>query len=59
MSEALEKNAIAEGPATKKEERRTFLFITIFLFPIVTVGFIAAFGFVIWMLQIIFGPATH
>lgn len=59
MSETLKNEGVAEGISTKKDERRAFLFITVFLFPVITLGFIAAFGFVIWMLQLIFGPATH
>ena len=43
---------------TKSEELRSFLFLTVVMAPAVTVIFIASFGFVIWMYQIIAGPPT-
>lgn len=59
MVQASNADEVLSDVITKRDERRTFVFLTVFLFPIVTVGLIAAFGFVIWMLQLIFGPATH
>ena len=41
---------------TKRGERRVFLFIAVFLFPVLTVILVGGYGFVIWMLQLIFGP---
>ena len=43
---------------SKKEERRIVLFLTVFLFPLLTVLFIAGYGFVVWILQMIFGPPS-
>jgi nitrate reductase NapE len=40
----------------KIHERNTFIFLTVFLAPIVSVSFVAAFGFVIWFSQLLFGP---
>jgi periplasmic nitrate reductase NapE len=42
----------------KKSERNTFLFLTIFLAPILTVMIVGGYGFMIWIIQIIFGPPT-
>ncbi|TBR42499.1 nitrate reductase [Marinomonas agarivorans] len=42
----------------KKYERNTFLFLTIFLAPIVTIALIGAIGFIIWISQILTGPPT-
>lgn len=44
--------------STKKEERNMFLFITVVLFPLLTIMLVGGYGFVIWILQMIFGPPT-
>ena len=41
---------------TKAQELRSFLFLTVVMAPAVTVIFIAGYGFLIWMYQIIAGP---
>jgi nitrate reductase NapE len=41
---------------SKKSEQRVFFFVTIFLAPILTVLLISGYGFIVWMLQNIFGP---
>ena len=43
---------------TKSEERRVFLFLVVFLAPILSVALVGGYGFLIWMLQLIFGPPT-
>lgn len=40
----------------KKKEWRLFIFIIVFLFPILTVAIVGAFGFSIWFYQLIAGP---
>ena len=41
---------------TKRGERRVFIFITVILFPVLSVILVGGYGFAIWMLQLIFGP---
>lgn len=41
---------------TKRGERRVFLFITVILFPVLSVILVGGYGLVIWMLQMFFGP---
>ena len=41
-----------------KNELRTFLFLTIFLAPIITVSLVGGYGFFIWFSQMIFGAAN-
>jgi nitrate reductase NapE len=40
----------------KKHEFRAFIFITVFLFPILSVALVGGLGFAIWFGQMIFGP---
>jgi nitrate reductase NapE len=40
----------------KKEELRSFLFLTAVMVPALTVIIVAGFGFIIWMSQLIMGP---
>lgn len=41
---------------TKRGERRVFLFITVILFPVLSVILVGGLGLVIWITQMIFGP---
>ncbi len=41
---------------TRKEELRAFLFITVVLFPLLSIGLVGGLGFAIWISQMIFGP---
>ena len=40
----------------KTDERRTFIFLTVFLAPILTVLIVGAYGFAVWISQMILGP---
>ncbi len=40
----------------KRREWRLFLFIVVFLFPILAVALVGAYGFTIWMYQLLAGP---
>lgn len=42
----------------KKKERNAFLFITVVLFPLLSVAIVGGYGFIIWMSQLLFGPHT-
>lgn len=42
----------------KKRERLAFLFITIVLFPLLSVILVGGMGFTIWISQMIFGPPS-
>lgn len=42
---------------TKSLEWKSFLFIGVFLFPLLSVILIGGYGFIVWMLQVFaFGP---
>ncbi|WP_370980091.1 periplasmic nitrate reductase, NapE protein [Agaribacterium sp. ZY112] len=41
---------------TRGQELRSFLLITVVLFPALSVALVGALGFGLWMSQIIFGP---
>lgn len=45
-----------EQTQQKTKERRLFIFIIVFLFPILTVALVSAMGFSIWFYQLIAGP---
>ena len=44
------------APHGRREETRLFIFLIVFLFPILSVALVSGFGFVVWILQMIFGP---
>lgn len=45
-----------EHPQQKQQEWRLFIFIIVFLFPILTVLLVSAMGFSIWFYQLLAGP---
>ncbi|GIB04632.1 napE protein [Vibrio cholerae] len=46
-----------ESGEKRSLEWKSFLFITVVLFPILSVAFMGGYGFIVWMLQMfVFGP---
>ena len=52
------KEAEQPKPITPRGERRVFLFIAVFLFPALSIVLVGGYGFIVWALQMIFGPPT-
>ncbi|WP_295894244.1 trimethylamine N-oxide reductase system protein TorE [uncultured Vibrio sp.] len=50
-----------QGVEKRSMEWKSFLFITVILFPILSVAFVGGYGFIIWMLQVFFlgPPGAH
>jgi nitrate reductase NapE len=48
-----------EDPQRKKEELRSFLFLTAVMVPAFTVIVVAGYGFIVWMSQLIGGPPSQ
>jgi len=44
---------------TPKKEWRTFLFITVAMFPALAVAVVGSYGFLIWFSQMLMGPPGH
>lgn len=43
----------------KMNERNTFIFLTVFLAPILSIIIVGSFGFIVWISQMIFGPPIN
>jgi nitrate reductase NapE len=41
---------------TRKREVVAFLILAVLIWPVVAVGVVGGYGFLVWMYQIIFGP---
>ena len=41
---------------TRTEERRSFLFLTVVMVPVLTVMIVGGYGFLVWMYQVVMGP---
>ena len=48
--------SLSTEPASKSDEWKMFIFVTVFLFPALFVIGVGGYGFLIWMLQLIAGP---
>lgn len=46
-------------PSSRRREWQTFLLLTVVLIPLLSVMTVAGYGFVVWFIQIIFGPPGH
>ncbi len=46
------------APLTRRDELRSFLFLTVVMAPVLTVMIVGGYGFVVWMVQLIGGPPT-
>jgi nitrate reductase NapE len=42
--------------AAKKAERRAFVFLVVFLGPILAIAIVGGYGFLVWMTQLVTGP---
>ncbi len=47
---------MSSGRSRRRSETLTFLFLTVFLAPILAVAIVGGYGFAIWMYQIFAGP---
>jgi nitrate reductase NapE len=48
----------ATGNLTKRDEWRSFVFLTVVMVPVLAVIIVAGYGFAVWMTQLISGPPT-
>ncbi|MGE6783595.1 periplasmic nitrate reductase, NapE protein [Ensifer adhaerens] len=56
MSELVQQQPIEKPPRSRRAELITFFVLAFGIWPIVAVGIVGGYGFLVWMLQIIFGP---
>lgn len=54
MAESNIKDSSSE--TRKSQELKLFVFLIVFLFPILAVAVVGSYGFVIWMSHILMGP---
>ncbi|EIK51475.1 periplasmic nitrate reductase NapE subunit [Stutzerimonas stutzeri TS44] len=44
------------SPSQKRDETRLFIFLIVFLFPLLSIALVSGYGFIVWISQMIFGP---
>ena len=49
---------LEEEPQRKKEDFRTWLFLSLVMAPVLAVLIVSAFGFAVWIYQMIAGPPS-
>jgi nitrate reductase NapE len=42
--------------ASKRDELRAFLILAVLIWPVIAVGIVGGYGFIVWMSQIVLGP---
>ena len=53
----IDENINDDMPVSSKSfEGRSIAFLLLILIPIITIGIVGGYGFLVWMLQVIFGP---
>lgn len=45
-----------EQKPVRRKEARLFIFLVAFLFPLLSVAIVGGYGFIIWFLQMLYGP---
>jgi nitrate reductase NapE len=56
MKAAAKSTETAQPQGSRSRELVMFLFLTVVLAPVLAVATVGGYGFVVWMLQMIFGP---
>jgi nitrate reductase NapE len=56
MKVAAESTETAQPKGSRGRELVMFLFLTVVLAPVLAVAAVGGYGFVVWILQMIFGP---
>lgn len=57
MSDTADVDRPTPRPApTRREEALVFLTLAVLIWPVIAVGVVGGFGFLIWMWQMVFGP---
>ncbi|WP_233861662.1 periplasmic nitrate reductase, NapE protein [Paraburkholderia adhaesiva] len=59
MSDVPAKDVRPTDVPTRSQELLSFLFLTVVLIPVLTVLFIAAYGFAVWIYQMLIGGPPH
>ncbi len=49
----------APRPGTRRSEILAFLLLAVVVWPVLTFGAVAAYGFAVWTSQQVFGPPNH
>ena len=55
-SEPQARDKASEPRSSRRAELWAFIVLAVLIWPIIAVGFVGAYGFAVWMWQIIFGP---
>ncbi len=56
MSPGVEQHDGEQPQVSRRRELAVFLFLTVVLAPVLAVATVGGYGFVVWMLQMIYGP---
>jgi nitrate reductase NapE len=56
MSNSDETGVMGSGLSRRRSEGLTFLFLTVFLAPILAVAIVGGYGLAVWMYQVFTGP---
>jgi len=57
MPELLQRAPTTDGPPSRRRlEFLTFLILAFGIWPLVAVGVVGGYGFIVWMFQVVFGP---
>ncbi|MBD0701512.1 MULTISPECIES: periplasmic nitrate reductase, NapE protein [unclassified Pseudomonas] len=47
---------VEERKPERRKETRLFLFLVVFLFPLLSVAIVGGYGFLVWFFQMLYGP---
>ncbi|MHC8395401.1 periplasmic nitrate reductase, NapE protein [Pseudomonas sp. LB3P93] len=47
---------VEERKPERRKETRLFLFLVVFLFPLLSIAIVGGYGFIVWFFQMLYGP---
>jgi nitrate reductase NapE len=56
MSHDVSRPGAGGSQRSRREEIFAFVVLAVLIWPVLAVGIVGGYGFIVWMLQIIFGP---
>lgn len=56
MTSSGDKTSGMTAPRSRREELFAFIVLAVLIWPVIAVGVVGGYGFLIWMTQIILGP---
>jgi len=56
MSQDMPRSEASDVAPSRRDEIFAFVVLAVLIWPVLAVGIVGGYGFIVWMLQVIYGP---